>query len=65
MKAGKCSLKKILNGAVQFHVPIYQRKYSWKEEQCKQLWNDIIAISGKEVNLILLALLYTLTWVHH
>ncbi len=49
MKAGECNLQKILNGAVQFKVPIYQRKYSWKEEQCKQLWNDIIAASEKEV----------------
>lgn len=48
MKAGECNLQKILNGAVQFQVPIYQRKYSWKEEQCKQLWNDIIAVSDKE-----------------
>jgi uncharacterized protein with ParB-like and HNH nuclease domain/predicted transport protein len=48
MKAGECNLQKILNGAVQFQVPIYQRKYSWKEEQCKQLWEDILKISEKE-----------------
>lgn len=48
MKAGESNLQKILNGAVQFQVPIYQRKYSWKEEQCKQLWEDILEVSEKE-----------------
>ncbi len=27
---------------VQFVIPVYQRNYDWKEEQCRQLWNDII-----------------------
>ncbi len=26
----------------QFVIPIYQRLYSWKKEQCKQLWDDIV-----------------------
>ncbi len=30
----------------QFFIPIYQRLYSWKKEQCKQLWDDIIKIGG-------------------
>ncbi|WQW60355.1 DUF262 and DUF1524 domain-containing protein [Helicobacter pylori] len=30
----------------QFVIPIYQRVYSWKKEQCKQLWDDIIKIGG-------------------
>ena len=32
----------------QFIAPIFQRKYSWKDEQCTRLWEDIINIS--EVN---------------
>ncbi|GAA8364281.1 DUF262 and DUF1524 domain-containing protein [Helicobacter pylori] len=32
----------------QFVIPIYQRLYSWKEEQCKQLWDDIIKIGGND-----------------
>ncbi|WQZ21895.1 DUF262 and DUF1524 domain-containing protein [Helicobacter pylori] len=32
----------------QFIIPIYQRVYSWKEEQCKQLWDDIIKIGGND-----------------
>ncbi len=31
-----------------FIVPIYQRPYSWKIEQCRQMFNDILACaSGK------------------
>ncbi|GAA8934278.1 DUF262 and DUF1524 domain-containing protein [Helicobacter pylori] len=32
----------------QFVIPIYQRLYSWKKEQCKQLWDDIIKIGGDD-----------------
>ncbi|EMH26887.1 hypothetical protein HMPREF1420_00127 [Helicobacter pylori GAM264Ai] len=32
----------------QFVIPIYQRVYSWKKEQCKQLWDDIIKIGGND-----------------
>ncbi|GAA8946554.1 DUF262 and DUF1524 domain-containing protein [Helicobacter pylori] len=32
----------------QFVIPIYQRLYSWKKEQCKQLWDDIIKTDGND-----------------
>ena len=25
----------------QFIIPVFQRPYSWKLQQCEQLWNDI------------------------
>jgi uncharacterized protein with ParB-like and HNH nuclease domain len=33
-----------------FVVPVYQRNYDWKDENCSQLFNDIIKVveSGKE-----------------
>lgn len=33
-----------------FVVPVYQRNYDWKEENCKQLFSDIMGVisSGKE-----------------
>jgi uncharacterized protein with ParB-like and HNH nuclease domain len=31
-------------------IPVYQRNYSWNEQQCEQLFNDIIETS--ENNLI-------------
>ncbi len=32
----------------QFVIPIYQRMYSWKKEQCEQLWDDIIKTGGND-----------------
>lgn len=47
MKAGETSLQKLMQGALQFVVPIYQRTYSWTLKQCNQLWKDIIQIAEK------------------
>ena len=30
---------------VVFHVPVYQRRYSWTEEHCQQLFNDLVEIA--------------------
>lgn len=45
MKAGETSLQKLMNGAIQFIVPLYQRTYSWSAKQCNQLWKDLIQIT--------------------
>ena len=37
---------KIINGATQFVVPVFQRDYRWTETECEQLWNDILAIAS-------------------
>ncbi len=42
MKATENRLFKFLQKSAQFIIPIYQRQYSWTEEQCAQLWKDII-----------------------
>ncbi|WP_157197411.1 DUF262 domain-containing protein [Methanohalobium evestigatum] len=41
MKAGEINLHKFLEGQKQFIVPIYQRTYSWNENHCQKLWEDI------------------------
>lgn len=48
MKAGETPLLKLMNSALQFVVPIYQRTYSWTLKQCNQLWRDIIQITLNE-----------------
>ncbi|WQS46295.1 DUF262 and DUF1524 domain-containing protein [Helicobacter pylori] len=50
MKAGEATLLGFFeeNQNNQFVIPIYQRLYSWKKEQCEQLWNDIIKIGGND-----------------
>lgn len=35
----------LLNGQIQYRIPIYQRKYAWNEKDCICLLNDIIAIA--------------------
>ena len=35
-----------LEGSKQFVIPIYQRTYEWKREQCSQFWEDILSIGG-------------------
>ncbi|WP_107838312.1 DUF262 and DUF1524 domain-containing protein [Metasolibacillus meyeri] len=42
MKASENNFLKFLSGMKQFLIPIYQRKYSWQDEQCEQLWHDIM-----------------------
>ncbi|GAA7760708.1 hypothetical protein HpCOL17_15460 [Helicobacter pylori] len=31
-----------------FSIPVYQRNYTWEEENCKKLLQDIIGISQSE-----------------
>ena len=48
MKATETPFVKFLQGAQQFVIPIYQRKYSWTEKQCELLLNDIIRVAKNE-----------------
>ncbi|MGN8476509.1 GmrSD restriction endonuclease domain-containing protein [Helicobacter pylori] len=50
MKAGEATLLEFFeqNQTNQFVIPIYQRLYSWKKEQCERLWDDIIKIGGND-----------------
>jgi len=44
MKAGEVSFQQLLNGKIQYRVPLFQRTYSWIEEQWEKLWDDILDI---------------------
>lgn len=48
MDATKGNIYAILNGNKQFLIPVYQRYYSWKIEQCSRLWNDIVEMQKKD-----------------
>lgn len=37
-----------MHSASQFVIPIYQRKYSWEDKHCKQIWNDIVSAGADE-----------------
>ena len=42
MKAAEARLLDFLKKSPQFVIPIYQRTYSWTEQECQQIWEDII-----------------------
>ncbi|MEM6552582.1 MAG: DUF262 domain-containing protein [Planctomycetota bacterium] len=47
MKANEANCLTFLKKTAQFVIPIYQRPYSWSEQQCRQLWDDVVR-SGKD-----------------
>ncbi|HBC3950704.1 GmrSD restriction endonuclease domain-containing protein [Vibrio parahaemolyticus] len=49
MKATESKLFKFLQKSAQFIIPIYQRQYSWTQEQCEQLWKDIVRAGTTEL----------------
>ena len=48
MKAGHTTLNEFLKKPIKMSIPIYQRKYSWSLNECRQLFEDIISIGGEE-----------------
>ena len=46
MEARHARLLEFISNAFQFVVPIYQRTYSWKRQECRQLWDDIMRTGG-------------------
>jgi len=46
MDAQKTMLFQLVDGNKQFRIPIYQRAYSWRQEQCSRLLEDVLSISN-------------------
>jgi uncharacterized protein with ParB-like and HNH nuclease domain len=44
MKAQDLQLSQLLEGSKQFIVPIFHRTYSWDQDHCQQLWDDIVRV---------------------
>lgn len=45
MKGSECRLIEYMEGSKKrFIIPVYQRNYDWKIENCKQLYDDLIKI---------------------
>ncbi len=44
MKAGEVVFDALLNGKIQYRVPLFQRTYNWGEDQWDQLWDDLLEI---------------------
>ena len=44
MEAIVTPILRFLQGPKQFFIPIFQRMYSWEEQHCQRLWDDILRI---------------------
>ncbi len=42
MQVNQISLRRLLDCSVQYQIPLFQRPYSWKEENWQVLWKDLI-----------------------
>ena len=42
MEARETNFGTLLNGRVQYRVPLFQRQYAWQREQREQLWADVL-----------------------
>lgn len=52
MKGTASYLMKFLDGSQKrFTIPVYQRNYDWKKENCKQLFDDLVSVvkEGKDM----------------
>ncbi|MBK8483499.1 MAG: DUF262 domain-containing protein [Saprospiraceae bacterium] len=48
MKANEVALNRFLSQTkTQFIIPVYQRNYDWTEDQCRQLFYDILEVGSK------------------
>ena len=48
MKATETVFQKLLDGKMQYVVPLYQRTYSWEQKQWEQIWDDLIEVYSLE-----------------
>jgi len=48
MKATEARFLDFLKKSPQFIIPIYQRTYSWTEQECQQLWEDILRTGSND-----------------
>lgn len=46
MDAGKQNLLNFLGQNQQLSIPIYQRKYSWTDKECNQLFEDVVRVGN-------------------
>ena len=49
MKGTASYLLEFLEGSrKRFIIPVYQRNYDWKKENCKQLFDDLVSVTKED-----------------
>ena len=62
MKGSEMKLVAFMQGAdKRFVIPVYQRNYDWKTENCKQLFDDLKRLSRHSARATSLAALFLFT----
>ncbi len=51
-----------LTGTI-FSIPVYQRNYTWEEENCEKLLQDIVGISQNKKTHFMGSITYILHWI--
>ena len=47
MKGNETRLVEFMDGSKKrFVIPVYQRNYDWKQENCKQLFDDLVKVEN-------------------
>lgn len=42
----RCFSDILMGNAIQFIIPVFQREYRWREENCEQLWKDVVRVGS-------------------
>jgi uncharacterized protein with ParB-like and HNH nuclease domain len=48
MQASETKLQKVIEGTVQYVIPLFQRSYSWDKKEWEVLWEDIVELCETE-----------------
>lgn len=46
----------------RYVIPVYQRRYDWKIENCKQLYNDLLRLTDDKEGNHFLEVLFLMLW---
>ncbi|MER5351445.1 DUF262 domain-containing protein [Kitasatospora sp. NPDC002551] len=49
MHAQEITFLKLVQGQIQFQVPLYQRTYSWTRAELQQLWDDVADLAEQQL----------------
>ena len=49
MQANETKLQKVIEGTVQYVIPLFQRTYSWDKKEWQVLWDDLVELCEMEV----------------
>ncbi|MEI6444351.1 MAG: DUF262 domain-containing protein [Nostocales cyanobacterium ELA583] len=44
MKVDHVALGRLLDSAIQYQIPLFQRAYSWEKKNWQTLWDDLMSI---------------------